>query len=235
MRWTIEYTKKASASFIMQKDASLLENLSSPILHLYEWANDAATYGYFTKPEQFINLERAKELKLDLAKRPTGGGIVFHICDLAFSVLIPTGHPKFSLNTLENYALINESVIQVIRKLHKGPLSLLPEELSPLDLSCKQFCMAKPTKYDVMIHGKKIGGASQRRTKLGLLHQGTIAIALLPTTYLEKVLLPGTQVIEAMHQNSASLLGTNWTKKDLEEMRSTVQQLLAQTVAEALE
>jgi lipoate-protein ligase A len=36
--------------------------------------------------------------------------------------------------------------------------------------------MARPTKYDVMLQGRKIAGAAQRKTKAGFLHQGTIAL-----------------------------------------------------------
>lgn len=225
--WKIIITEKSSASFIMERDAQLLENLEqTPILHFYEWAHDSATYGCFTKPEDYLNMQRASELKLDLAKRPTGGGIVFHICDFAFSLLLPANHPKFSINTLDNYALVNEAVIKTIQDLQEVQPILLPEEGIPLDFSCKAFCMAKPTKYDVMMQGRKVGGAAQRRTKKGLLHQGTICVATLPTSYLEDVLLPGSLVIEAMQKNSFSLLGPHWTKQELEEMRTAIQHIL---------
>lgn len=218
MQWIIEHTKKSPAAFIMEKDEKLLQNLHVPILHFYEWQKDAATYGCFVKPEDFLDLKKVNQFNLDLAKRPTGGGIVFHITDLAFSVLLPNEHPKFSINTLDNYAFVNEAVIETIKELNITS-HLLSFEPIPLDTSCKHFCMAKPTKYDVMIEGRKIGGASQRRTKKGFLHQATISIALLSEEYLKEILLPGTKVIEAMQQNSASLLPKNASKQDIEEMR----------------
>jgi lipoate-protein ligase A len=222
MNWIIEHTEKSKADYIMQKDAYLLEHLERPTLHLYSWARDAATYGCFTKPEAFLDLDKAKLLDLDLAKRPTGGGIVFHITDLAFSVLLPESHPKFSINTLENYAFVNEAVIETIKDMNIIS-NLLSFEPFALDNSCKYFCMAKPTKFDVMIDSKKIGGASQRRTKKGFLHQGTISIKPLSYDYLRQVLLKGTKVIEAMQQNSAYLLKENATKKQVEEMRQALQ------------
>jgi lipoate-protein ligase A len=229
MNWIIERTEKSSANFIMQKDAQLLEALDYPTLHFYEWEKDTATYGCFIKPQEFLDLNKVALLDLDLAKRPTGGGIVFHITDLAFSVLLPFNHPAFSINTLDNYAFVNEAVIETIKELNISS-QLLSFEPTPMDLSCKHFCMAKPTKFDVMVEGRKIGGASQRRTKKGFLHQATISIALLPEEYLKEVLLPGTKVIEAMQQNSASLLGKGVSKKDIEEMRIILKQGLEKTL-----
>lgn len=229
MSWIIETTLPSPADVIMQKDAHLLNELQAPVLHFYEWEKEAATYGCFTRPEKLLNMDAVKALNLDLAKRPTGGGIVFHISDLAFSVLIPENHPQFSINTLENYALINEQVAEAIKELNINPI-LLPQEPTALDESCRFFCMAKPTKYDLMVQGKKMGGASQRRTKKGFLHQGTISIALLPNTYLEQVLLPGTRVLEAMMQNSASLLPLNASKKEIEEMRVLLKQSLKRSI-----
>lgn len=234
--WKILNSGRLSGEKIMQIDHDLLKNLSpssEPILHFYEWASDSATYGYFTKPEEFLNLEKAQELSLQLAKRTTGGGIVFHLSDLAFSLLLPSSHPKFSINTLDNYALINNQVIKSLNTQIRKNLSfhLLPEEPIPLDAHCKKFCMAKPTKYDVIIQGKKIGGASQRRTKAGLLHQGTISIAPLPLSYLQQILLPGTAVIEAMQRNSAYLLEENWTQKELQEMRKLLQAALQENIS----
>jgi lipoate-protein ligase A len=228
MQWEILDTGCSSAEKNMQLDQNLLEELDPqgiPILHLYDWEGDCATFGHFLDPYQFLCREKTRQNSLNLAKRPTGGGIIFHICDLAFSALIPSGHPDFSTNTLDNYAFINNGVIRALGA-YLPRLDLLAEEPIPLDLSCKQFCMAKPTKYDVMMHGKKIGGAAQRRTKRGLLHQGTISIALMPEAYLKEVLLPDTRVIEAMKMNSLSILGSHWTKKELQGMRQELKEAL---------
>lgn len=236
MKWEILDSGILRAQRIMARDAHLLEQLpklSHPILHLYDWQGDSATYGCFIEPSAFLNMEHVQTMNLFLAKRPTGGGIVFHISDFAFSVLIPANHPKFSINTLDNYALINQAVISTIQKIQKtmNP-ELLPVEAPPLDKHCQTFCMAKPTKYDVIVQNKKIGGASQRRTKFGLLHQGTISIALLPNDYLRDLLLPGTQVLEAMQKHSACLLGPTWTKNELIEMRAEIKQSLQTSIKE---
>src|SRR5580692_6228766 len=98
-------TGPASAEKNMQIDADLLESLAEePILHFYEWEKRSITYGYFVKPEELLHLENLKRHGIDHARRPTGGGIVFHLWDLAFSVLIPSSSPHFSQNSLENYA-----------------------------------------------------------------------------------------------------------------------------------
>ena len=87
-----------------------------------------------------------------------------------------------------------------------GAGELLPQEPTPLDKASKSFCMAKPTKYDVMLDGKKVGGAAQRRTQHGYLHQGSIFLKPVPEEFLEQVLLPSTRVLEGMQQNSYPLL-----------------------------
>ncbi|MCH9627225.1 MAG: Octanoyltransferase LipM [Chlamydiales bacterium] len=216
----------------MALDAALLSDLKheqQPILHFYDWRADAATYGHFTQPEVFLNLEAAHAHGLDLAKRPTGGGIIFHNCDFAFSVLMPATHPAFSSNPLDNYAFVNNRVMEAIQPLVSDVAALLPDEPQPLDAHCKHFCMAKPTKYDVMIGGKKIGGAAQRKTRDGYLHQGSIALGLLPEDYLYKVLASETQVVEAMRANSFTLLGPGWTRNQLIdarlELRSSLQKV----------
>ena len=222
--WKILDTGIHSAKENMELDATLLETLSpdgEPILHFYDWEGDAATYGYFLKPSQLLDLSAARSRGLSLARRPTGGGMVFHLCDLAFSALVPVHCSYFSLNTLHNYNFINSIVKNAVKSFlqKRELLSLLPEEPSPLDENCHHFCMAKPTKYDVMLEGRKIAGAAQRKRKQGYLHQGSIAIAFPKEDFLNDILLPNTQVKEAMFQNTYSILGKNWTPSDLKEVR----------------
>lgn len=224
--WSVIDTGIASAEENMAIDAKLLESLADgkercPILHLYEWEKPSATYGYFTDPFTFLSNTGVRQSGLSLAKRPTGGGIIFHTTDFAFSILVPAMHSGYSVNTLDNYAFINSIVIDVLKEFiaPSDSFELLSREEMPSDIHEKHFCMAKPTKYDVMLKGRKVGGAAQRRTKHGFLHQGSISLTCPDETILEKVLLPGTCVMQAMRANTCSLLGDSASSEVLVEAR----------------
>src|SRR5262245_35315392 len=141
MKQEILLTSRASAEENMTKDYVLLQSLAEDprcILHFYQWQRESGTYGYFIDPEKYLNLEGVSRQGIELARRPTGGGIIFHTCDVAFAVLIPSGHPRFSTHTLDNYVLVNAMVVEAVHRLlgqHVTP-SLLPEEPVPLDSSC---------------------------------------------------------------------------------------------------
>lgn len=234
--WKIIDTGTNSAEENMRLDSEFLASLKptdSPILHFYDWERDSATYGYFIKCDQFIDREKALKKKLDTARRPTGGGIVFHLFDLAFSVLVPSGHPAFSTITLENYAFVNRAVKKaVLTLLPEMSPELLPQDPEPLTESCRHFCMAKPTIYDVMMGSRKIAGAAQRKKKQGFLHQGTIAIAPPDEAYLADILLPGDELLEAMLAHTHTLLPENYSKSDLDELRVELKHHLKQALTE---
>ena len=195
-------TEKDDAQSIMEKDACLLESLDpngDVILHFYKWKNPSITYGYFLKPENFFFLERLKDNNIDLARRPTGGGIVFHVWDFAFSVLVPANSKAFFSTSLENYQFINLCVQEAIEEILHEKFALFDffEEKN----FAKDFCMANPTKYDVVVNKRKIAGAAQRKKKNGFLHQGTIAVEPPDIVLLKKILID-KKVIEKMKEYS---------------------------------
>lgn len=207
---------KSTAEQNMAIDAELLHSLnenSVPILHFYEWLHPCATYGYFSSPSTLLNETGVSKYKLELAKRPTGGGIIFHQFDFAFSLLLPAAHPHFSLNTLDNYRYVNQIIAQVIQRFLTEDLQL---ELLACETDCsahedkrekslRSFCMAKPTVYDVVYRGCKMAGGAQRRTKYGFLHQASIALTLPPDEFLAEV-LPNPAIAAAMKKSSFPLL-----------------------------
>ncbi len=215
-------------------DYDLLQGLSStanPILRFYDWEGDCATYGYFIDPGHYFKSAGVEKYGLHTARRPTGGGIVFHHCDFAFSVLIPAAHPFYGLNTLENYACINNVVIQVVHKWLKSALKpvLLTYEDGQDHAQSKHFCMAKPTKYDVMLEGKKVGGAAQRKTRCGFLHQASIALLLPSEEYLQAVLNVEQGVISAMQRHTYPLLGEDVPSiGKMQNIRRELQNMLTQ-------
>jgi lipoate-protein ligase A len=230
MKWKVLDTGLGRADRIMEQDKALLDGLSNekhPILHLYEFEENSATIGHFLQPEDFFNMQEVEKRGVQIAKRPTGGGIIFHLWDFAFSALIPASHPSFSLNTLENYATINRAVLAAIEEfLQKTGGELTPQDGDILTPSCAHFCMAKPTKYDVLFEGKKVAGAAQRRTRAGLLHQGSISLVLPSKEFLESILRPEVAVLEGMLTFTFPLLGESASLKQQDECREEIKALL---------
>ncbi len=230
IKWEVLMTAPASAETNMAMDRDLLASLEKNprcILHFYQWEERSATYGYFINPALYFCESGLKKNSIQIAKRSTGGGIIFHHCDLAFAVLIPSCHPLYTFNTLLSYANINQIVSLAFRQLtdNKIPLNLL-EQHSPSSSLYAHFCMAQPTVYDIMLNGLKIGGAAQRKKRWGILHQGSLALALPSKNLLQEILPTQLGLAEEMQQHSYNFLGETYSNQLFEEVRRELQFLL---------
>jgi lipoate-protein ligase A len=135
----------------MALDEALLEampRLSEPALRFYGWTEPAASFGYFQK---FSEVEKSILLR-PLVRRPTGGGIVPHDADWTYSLAFPANHQWYGLRAQESY-----------RRAHEW----IQAAFARLDVPGHE-------KSDVLWHGRKIAGAAQRRTRAGLLIQGSV-------------------------------------------------------------
>lgn len=229
MHWQMIDTGAASAAANMDWDLGLLESCSqasstAPMLHLYDWLSPSITYGYFIQPHAFLNMKGIEKQRIDLARRPTGGGITLHMTDFAFSMIVPAAHPAYSLNTLHNYAFINAITVQLLSRFtgQGNGYSLLAAASPMHSLPAQKHCMAHPTIYDVMFEGRKLGGAAQRRTRHGFLHQGTISLAFPEESLLEQLLLSGREVVQAMQENAFCLLGNSSSQNEIAKARQAL-------------
>jgi lipoate---protein ligase len=229
--WKYLHTGTSNAEKNMAIDCSLLQDLQydgEPTLHIYDWEESSLTYGHFICLENFLLPKGIQKHKRQIARRPTGGGILLHGSDFTFSVLLPGSHPSFSRNTLSNYQFINQTVLETLHCFLGGNAicSLLPEEPEKVNQQCVSFCMAKPTKYDLMINGKKVGGGALRKTKEGFLHQGSICLTLPSEEFLNALFPPQSIVVDAMRQNSYPLLGSKVSLRRLEETKTEISKQL---------
>lgn len=226
MGWTILDTGVNSAEDNMLFDRTLLhdaESYKEPVLHFYEWKNPSATYGHFIDPEKFFCME---SLTIDIAKRPTGGGIIFHTNDLAFTVLIPKHHPAYLLNTLERYSYINRTIAEALHSFTAGSPQLLYTDPKTKSSLTQHFCMAQPTIYDIMLNGKKIGGAAQRRTKFGFIHQCSINLMPTPLDLVRSTIKNSDCIIEAISLNSLGLFDFDIEYKQFVKKRNQLKNLI---------
>ena len=156
--------------------------------------------------------------------------------DMAFSIVVPLHSRAFSLNTLDNYAFVNRAVLQAVSVFLPQALELISSDDHPADAHCSYFCMARPTRYDVVWQGRKVAGAAQRKTREGFLHQGTIALVMPSFEVLHDLLLPQTQVALAMRRHTLPLLGEKATERQCTAFKEELKRLLTvQLTQSALE
>lgn len=155
-------------AFNMALDEALLEampRLGHPGLRFYGWTEPAATFGYFQK---FVEVERGTLLR-PLIRRPTGGGIVPHDADWTYSLAFPAGHEWHALRAIDSYRRAHEWIQSAF-----AGLNVQTELASCCKKSTPGQCFVGHEKFDLLWQGRKIAGAAQRRTRDGLLIQGSV-------------------------------------------------------------
>jgi lipoate-protein ligase A len=167
-RWLVLDSGAGEAAFNMALDEALLEfvpQLGEPVLRFYGWTRPAASFGYFQKIGE---IESSTHLR-PLVRRPTGGGLVPHDGDWTYSLAIPPGHGWYELRAVESYERIHQWIQNAF-----ASLGVVTELASCCRKEIPGQCFAGYERADVLWFGRKIAGAAQRRTKSGLLIQGSI-------------------------------------------------------------
>jgi lipoate-protein ligase A len=161
-----------SAAMNMAVDEALLETARAVSIRFYRWHSPALSFGYFGK---FADVaEHAFER--DLVRRWTGGGIVFHGEDLTYSIIIPATEPAFGESPKSIYEKIHRALADALAETRQYAIvAAIGDRGSGVsDAGYNEHCFANPVRADVMLNGRKVAGAAQRRTRAGLLHQGSI-------------------------------------------------------------
>lgn len=163
-----------SAAMQMAVDEALLERLSNPALRFYGWRAPAVSFGYFGR---FADVA-AFGVEREIVRRWTGGGVVLHGEDLTYSLIVPAADAFAGRSSRHIYVAVHEALRGTLRSFGIG--ATLAGESAP---KISEACFANPVRADVLLDGHKAAGAAQRRTRTGLLHQGSIQIPALDRTF----------------------------------------------------
>jgi lipoate-protein ligase A len=152
----------------MALDQALLEaapSLGRAVLRFYSWTERAASFGYFQK---YAQVEALTPLR-PLVRRPTAGGLVRHDADWTYSLVFPANHSWYALRATQSYQAAHSWIQRAFSRLG------LAVELAPCRCTSEAGqCFSGHEKSDLLWHGRKIAGAAQRRTREGLLIQGSV-------------------------------------------------------------
>lgn len=174
----------------MALDLALLERAGEYGEHAfrsYGWTGAALTFGYRQR-WQDIMAARPQTIPAEhCQRRPSGGGMVDHRHDWTYALVVAAGSPLYRLPARESYRFVHGLWRDAFASMG------LPTELAPCPAAAgctasttarrtdNEACFAAPSPDDLLnSSGRKIAGAAQKRTRSGLLIQGSIDPAALP-------------------------------------------------------
>ena len=152
----------------MAVDEWLMKGIGEfPVLRIYGWEGDWVSLGYF---QSLAEAKRIFGKAPNYVRRWTGGGIVDHREDLTYTLAIPRENELAKTRGNESYCAIHA---EIARCLGEGGLAC---QLTKEDSTSQSAaCFKNPVAWDLLgDDGKKLAGAGQRRTRWGILHQGSV-------------------------------------------------------------
>ena len=157
MKWRLIIHKQPHTAFEnMGIDAALQELCTIPVLRLYTWQPPAVSIGRFQSLHDEVDEQQCKKNDIDIVRRITGGGAVFHDAEVTYSICIREKNEYFSKDLHESYQAICGAVMNGLKKCG------LESVYVPIN--------------DIIVNGKKISGCAQTRKKGIILQHGTLLV-----------------------------------------------------------
>ena len=132
------------------------DSTSSPTIRFYGWKPSAVSIGRFQSLQDEVDLKRCDELGVDVVRRRTGGGAVFHDSEneVTYSIIAPELAMPKDINVA--YQEICGCVVSALASLR------VESKFSPIN--------------DILVDGKKISGSAQSRRNSVFLQHGTLLL-----------------------------------------------------------
>ena len=197
----------------------------------YAWLEPASTFGYAqryqdvvsalvecplgTQASAAISPNQASD-PTTLVRRLTGGGIVDHRNDWTYALILHTALPSATSPATQLYQQIHQAIRLALSEMSvesqlapcpkacnsPHPASRIPHPASRIPHPALSHCFITPAANDVLRpDGQKIAGAAMKRTRHGLLIQGSLDRSALPPAFdyptFQAQLL--TQLAAALH------------------------------------
>ncbi len=128
-------------------------------IRLYRWNPSAVSIGYFQLVNQEVDVSACEQLGIDIVRRMTGGGAVFHAYEgeVTYSIIVHESHERMPKDIVKSYELICGGIVEALRSL-----GMLKATFRPVN--------------DVDVNGKKISGNAQTRRWGVVVQHGTVLV-----------------------------------------------------------
>ncbi|MCX6650766.1 MAG: biotin/lipoate A/B protein ligase family protein [Methanomassiliicoccales archaeon] len=157
-RWRVLRYEPKAAAYNMALDEAIAEavkfRVAGPTIRFYGWEPAAVSIGRFQDLEEVVDLEQCRKLGVQVVRRSTGGGAVFHDRgkEITYSVVCLEEMMPRDIN--EAYREIGGWLVNALKLIG------IEGTFEPIN--------------DVLVNGKKISGSAQSRRQGIFLQHGTL-------------------------------------------------------------
>jgi lipoate-protein ligase A len=174
--WRLIVDGPGDAAWNMALDEATLEcaaRSDTATLRFFDWDRPAITLGYAIDARAALDLDECERRRVPVVRRVTGGGMVLHGWDLTYAITFPRDAIAPGRGLIETYRTINGAFGDALRRF--GVESALLDD-APGAGRPSGACFARPTRYDLVVGGKKLVGNAQRRRGQWLLNHGSMPL-----------------------------------------------------------
>jgi len=161
------------AIFLSCREGSCL-----PTLRLYGWKPAAISLGYSQDAQGLLDIDACRREGIDIVRRPTGGGIIFHDAELTYSLVLAQSDIGQRLGVKRSFETITSFLLLAYQNLGAPAVFAKDTDKKPAaNHSIAGFCFARNEEYDILVCGKKLGGNAQKRRHNMILQHGSIPLS----------------------------------------------------------
>lgn len=166
-----------SAAYNMALDAVLLRQQgrqSPPTVRVYRWSEPAVTVGYSMTATDDVDVSGCADAGIAVARRLTGGGVVFHDGAMTFSIVAPRSMEGLPSSAEGLHGLVMARVREALASL--GRVSHHATTRSRQGARGPNWCMRRHYCHDLVGTDGKMAGGADRRSASGVLYQGYVSL-----------------------------------------------------------
>ena len=161
--WRLIISEDNNAGVNMAVDEAIfrarIKNLVPNTLRFYTWRPSAVSIGKFQKMENEVHLDNCRQLGVDVVRRITGGGAVYHDSKGEITYCLVANKAELKVKSImETYQRVYYGLVETLRLMditvdfNEGDMSMCP---------------------NLTINHKKVSGSAQAHKKGVIIQHGT--------------------------------------------------------------
>ena len=182
--WRVLRTGYSSAAMNMAIDQAVMEARREGRVHntlrVYQWEPSAVSIGYFQGIEEEVDLNACKKHGVDVVRRLTGAGAVFHDKkgEVTYSIIFGEGDVELPGPVKDSYPILCSGIVDGLERLG------IEAGFRPIN--------------DIVVGEKKISGSAQTRRWGCILQHGTLLYDVDPRLMFTLLRVPNEKIRDKM-------------------------------------